>query len=263
MFKVIDAPASWRCVDFISDLHLQAAEPKTFEVWADYMRGTPANAIFILGDLFEVWVGDDVLSDSLSFEARCAEVLLAAASSRPLYFMQGNRDFLMGAALMQACNSEMLSDPTVLNFAAQRWLLTHGDALCLDDKPYQTFRSTVRSPAWQQEFLDKPLQERQSIARGIREQSEARKRSQTSYADVDSAAAMEWLHEAHATHMIHGHTHQPATHFLPYNRERIVLSDWDMLATPPRAQVLRIAMDSAGQANIQRLSAATAIAPLG
>lgn len=263
MFKEIDAPAPWRCVDFISDLHLQAAEPLTFEAWADYMHDTPASAIFILGDLFEVWVGDDVLSDSLSFEARCAQVLRAAASKRPLYVMHGNRDFLMGAALMHACHTEMLTDPTVLNFAAQRWLLTHGDALCLDDNPYQTFRTTVRSPAWQQEFLDKPLQERQSIARGIREQSEARKRSLASSADVDSAAALEWLVKANAGHMIHGHTHQPATHLLPDHRERIVLSDWDMMATPPRAQVLRIAMDSGSQANVQRLSAATAAMPLG
>lgn len=263
MFKEIDAPASWRCVDFISDLHLQAAELQTFEAWAAYLRSTPANAVFILGDLFEVWVGDDVLSDPLSFEARCAQVLLSAAPQRTVYVMHGNRDFLMGTALMHACNTELLSDPTVLTFANQRWLLTHGDALCLDDKPYQTFRSTVRGPAWQQEFLGKPLSERQSLARGIREQSEARKRTQASYADVDSVAATEWLVQAHASHMIHGHTHQPATHRLPDKKERVVLSDWDMLATPPRAQVLRIAIDGAGQAIVERLSAAKSAMPLG
>jgi len=263
VFREIDAPASWRCVDFISDLHLQATELQTFDAWAAYLHGTPANAVFILGDLFEVWVGDDVLSDPLSFEAQCAQVLRAASSQRPLYVMHGNRDFLMGAALMRACNSEMLSDPTVLHFGQQRWLLTHGDALCLDDKPYQTFRSTVRSDSWQQAFLAKPLSERQSVARSIREQSEARKRSEASYVDVDSAAASAWLVEAHATHMIHGHTHQPATHLLPGNRDRIVLSDWDLRAAPPRAQVLRIALNGVGQAKVQRLSAAIAATPLG
>ena len=263
MFKEIDAPASWRCVDFISDLHLQAAEPQTFDAWSTYLRGTPANAVFILGDLFEVWVGDDVLSDPLNFEAQCAQVLRNAASQRSLYVMHGNRDFLMGAELMRACNSEMLSDPTVLQFAHRRWLLTHGDALCLDDQPYQVFRSTVRSTGWQQEFLAKSLPERQSLARDIREKSEARKLSEARYADVDSAAASTWLVEAHATHMIHGHTHKPATHLLPDGTERIVLSDWDMLATPPRAQVLRIVQNGEGHATVQRLPAATAAMPLG
>lgn len=259
----IDAPASWRCVDFISDLHLQASEPQTFEAWVNYLRGTPADAIFILGDLFEVWVGDDVLSDPSSFEAHCANVLLDAAWTRRIYMMHGNRDFLMGSGLMRACHSELLPDPTVLVFAGQRWLLTHGDALCLDDIPYQNFRASVRSTAWQEAFLTKTLQERQSIARGIREQSEARKRAQASYADVDTAAASTWLREAHASHMIHGHTHQPATHQLQDNMERIVLSDWDMLATPPRAQVLRIAMDSAGHATTERLPAARSATPPG
>jgi UDP-2,3-diacylglucosamine hydrolase len=258
----IDAPALWRCVDFISDLHLQASEPQTFEAWAAYLHRTPADAVFILGDLFEVWVGDDVLSDPTSFESRCAQTLLDATSKRPVFIMHGNRDFLMGAALMHTCHSELLQDPTVLTFAGQRWLLTHGDALCLDDKPYQAFRTTVRSAAWQQEFLAKPLQERQAIARGIRAQSESRKRTQASYADVDSAAASAWLNEAHASHMIHGHTHQPATHLLPDNMERIVLSDWDLLATPPRAQVLRIARNHADDASVQRLSVPIATASL-
>ncbi|MDE2417454.1 MAG: UDP-2,3-diacylglucosamine diphosphatase [Burkholderiales bacterium] len=262
MSKEIDAPTLWRCVDFISDLHLQASDPQTFEAWAAYLHGTPANAVFILGDLFEVWVGDDVLSDPTSFEARCAQTLRVAASKRQIYIMHGNRDFLMGPALMHFCQAQLLADPVVLAFAGERWLLTHGDALCLDDLPYQSFRTTVRNAAWQQEFLAKPLQERQSIARGIRDQSEARKRVQASYADVDSATASQWLRAAHAGHMIHGHTHQPATHLLRGNRERIVLSDWDVQAIPPRAQVLRITPDTGGRALVQRLSPATATEPL-
>lgn len=259
----IVAPAPWRCVDFISDLHLQAGEPQTFEAWATYLLGTPADAVFILGDLFEVWVGDDLLSDPSSFEARCAQVLRDAASRRSIFIMHGNRDFLMGPALMQSCHTQLLDDPAVLAFAGQRWLLTHGDALCLDDKPYQTFRATVRSPAWQQAFLGKPMPERLALARSIRNESEARKRAESHYANVDSAAAVEWLNKAGASHMIHGHTHQPATHSMGHAMQRIVLSDWDESADPPRAQVLRIRSTGDGQAMVARLSPATAIEPLG
>ncbi|MGE0329787.1 MAG: UDP-2,3-diacylglucosamine diphosphatase [Ramlibacter sp.] len=238
-FAGLDAPATWRTVDFISDLHLQACEPATFEAWRSYMAATPANAVFILGDLFEVWVGDDVLTLP-GFEAGCAAVLRATSLRLPVFFMHGNRDFLAGVGLMAAAGATLLHDPTVLAFNRQRFVLTHGDALCLDDHDYMAFRAQVRTPQWQQAFLAQPLAHRQAVARGLREASESRKRSASDYADVDAAAAREWLGAAQAGVMIHGHTHKPAAHDLGGGLQRVVLSDWDAAAQPPRLQVLRL-----------------------
>ena len=149
------APA-WRTVDFIADLHLNASEPATVAAWQHYLQTTPADAVFILGDLFEIWVGDDVLDGKLdddintraasemSFESHCAQLLRQAADRLTLFFMPGNRDFLIGTRLMAHCHATLLADPTVLTFGGQRWLLSHGDALCLDDVDYLKFRQQVR-----------------------------------------------------------------------------------------------------------------------
>ena len=252
-------PPSWRTVDFISDLHLDADEPATFSVWQHYLQHTPADAVFILGDLFEVWVGDDAVSADFhthpqtSFENRCASVLAQAGSRLALFFMHGNRDFLVGPALMDACHATLLGDPTVLSFAGQRWLLSHGDALCLDDLDYMAFRRQVRSPGWQRAFLARPLAERLGLAREMRRQSEARKRSGLDYGDVDRDAARHWLEAAHAPTLIHGHTHKPALHDLGNGLSRVVLSDWDAQASVPRAEVLRL--DSSGLRRIAILGA--------
>jgi UDP-2,3-diacylglucosamine hydrolase len=244
----LQAPPHWRTADFISDLHLQASEPATFDAWRAYMRTTPADAVFILGDLFEVWVGDDAAGEP-GFEADCAAVLRDAAGRLPVFFMHGNRDFLVGQGLMQAAHATLLDDPTALTFLGQRLLLTHGDALCLDDSAYLAFRAQVRSPAWQRDFLARPLAERKAIAQGLREQSEARKHTGVPYADVDRDEAASWLQAADARTMIHGHTHRPADHELGAGRRRIVLSDWDASAAPPRLQVLRVS-----DAGIQRIA---------
>ena len=248
-FQELVAPAQWRTVDFISDLHLQACDPATFDAWRAYMRGTPASAVFILGDLFDVWVGDDAAL-SPGFEADCAAVLKDTASRLPVFFMHGNRDFLVGPAAMRATGATLLDDPTVFSFLGRRWLLTHGDALCLDDTEYLAFRAQVRSPHWQRDFLSKPLAERRAIGRGLREQSEARKRSGVAYGDVDATTAAAWLQAADAPVMVHGHTHRPADHALGNGLRRIVLSDWDAAAVPPRLQVLRV-----GQAGPLRVAA--------
>jgi UDP-2,3-diacylglucosamine hydrolase len=253
----LPAPPSWRTVDFISDLHLQAAEPATFDAWRHYLESTPADAVFILGDLFEVWVGDDAVGQDLSsptagFDARCVQAMGEAAGRLALFFMHGNRDFLVGQSLMDLCNATLLSDPTVLEFPAgsgRRWLLSHGDALCLGDTDYMEFRRQVRSAAWQRAFLAKPLAERQEIARALRRQSEERKQSGASYADVDADAARQWLLAANAPTLIHGHTHRPALHDLGGGLSRAVLSDWDLAAPVPRADVLRL---SAG--GLQRIA---------
>ena len=241
-WPVLLAPTHWRQIDFISDLHLQASEPATFQAWQHTLQTTSADALFILGDLFEVWVGDDVAPtlETSSFEAQCGRVLQATAQRLPVFFMHGNRDFLLGPAFARACGMTLLADPTVLSLGNERYLLSHGDALCLDDTDYLQFRNQVRSAGWQEAFLSQPLAQRQAIARDLRAQSESRKRSGVAYADVDAQAARDWLQTANASTLIHGHTHRPADHDLGEGLRRIVLSDWDAGAQPPRQQVLSL-----------------------
>ena len=240
----LQAPASWAAVDFISDLHLRAQEPATFNAWAHYLKSTPADAVFMLGDVFEVWVGDDVIDDdgglNRRFEALCADEMSAAGQRLALFFMHGNRDFLVGQTLMERCHATLLADPTVLQFAGQNWLLSHGDALCLDDTEYLAFRQQVQQAPWQQAFLARPLAEREAIALAMRAQSLARHKDKVVYAEVDSTAAVQWLQAAGAETLIHGHTHRPAVHALAQGLQRVVLSDWDATANPPRAEVLRL-----------------------
>lgn len=255
----IHAPANWQVVDFISDLHLQPSEPQTLDAWQRYMAHTAADAVFILGDLFEMWIGDDAAGidqpDPSGFEQHCADILRAASRSRPVFFMHGNRDFLLGAEFAGSCGMTLLADPSTLVFGGLRWLLSHGDALCLDDTEYQQFRAVVRNPDWQQMFLAKPLSERRAIAQGLRAQSEARKRSGASYADADGAQVQHWMQAAKAQELIHGHTHQPADHELGQGRRRRVLSDWDVAATPARSQVLRLRLDRLqNHCQVQRLA---------
>ncbi|MGE0098529.1 MAG: UDP-2,3-diacylglucosamine diphosphatase [Hydrogenophaga sp.] len=252
-FAELIAPASWQAVDFISDLHLQSSEPETFATFQRYLdmpSYEPADALFILGDLFEVWVGDDVLdaatpaTDEHRFQRGCAAALQAHGQHTPVFFLHGNRDFLLGQQAMNACGMQGLADPTVLMFQNQRWLLSHGDALCLDDTDYMRFRAQVRQTTWQLEFLAQPLDRREAIARELRAQSEARKRltghDPSLWADVDAAAARDWLEQAQASTLIHGHTHRPTQIHLGDGCQRVVLSDWDATATPPRAEVLRL-----------------------
>ncbi|MFZ4287352.1 UDP-2,3-diacylglucosamine diphosphatase [Variovorax sp. HJSM1_2] len=233
------ASTAWQTVEFISDLHLQASEPLTFAAWQQYLATTKADAVFILGDLFEVWVGDDAAAEP-GFEADCLKVLRTAAQHTALYFMCGNRDFLISDQIMRSCGVTLLEDPTALTFHGKRWLLSHGDALCLDDIDYQKFRQQVRNPQWQQAFLAQPLNVRQNIARQVRTQSEARHQTGGPYADLDDQATRDWLRNANAQTMIHGHTHRPAQHALSEGFERVVLSDWDLAASSPRAEVLQL-----------------------
>ena len=237
------APAHWQAIDFISDLHLARDMPRTFEAWAAHLEQTPADAVFMLGDLFEVWVGDD--ARTCGFERECADVLARAARRRALGFMAGNRDFLVGTALLGDCGVVALADPTVVAAFGTRALLTHGDALCVGDVDYQRFRAEVRDAAWQRRFLALPLDERRTIARSLRDASEARRRSAPLPAAVavDAALAAEWLARAAAPVLVHGHTHRPGSAALPGGGVRHVLSDWDLEQPPGRADVLRWTRD--------------------
>ena len=230
------APSEWRMVDFLSDVHLDASEAATFNAWAHHLNTTPADALFILGDLFEVWIGDDTQDH---FHLQCMEVLRVVAKRIPVFFMCGNRDFLVGSQWLQSTGVQGLQDPRVLELAEQKILLSHGDALCIDDTDYMVFRQQVRSSAWQEAFLAKPLFERQQIAKDLRAQSKARQQTQTDYADVDANTARAWLNDNDCKLLIHGHTHRPAKHDLGNGLSRMVLSDWEADATPPRLEVLR------------------------
>ena len=230
------APPDWRMVDFLSDVHLDASELATFNAWADHLNTTPADALFILGDLFEVWIGDDTQDP---FHLQCMELLRTTAKRMPVFFMCGNRDFLVGKQWLQSTGVQGLQDPTVLELAHQKILLSHGDILCIGDTDYIAFRALVRSSAWQHTFLAKPLSERQHIAKDLRAQSKARQQTQTDYVDIDASTARMWLEENDCKLLLHGHTHRPATHDLGNGLSRMVLSDWQADATPPRLEVLR------------------------
>jgi UDP-2,3-diacylglucosamine hydrolase len=231
----VQAASTWQQVDFISDLHLDAHESETFKAWAHYMAHTQTDALFILGDLFEVWVGDDTQDP---FALQCLTLLKCTAQRLPIYFICGNRDFLLGAQAMQASGMHCLSDPTVLSLGPLRLLLSHGDSLCLADHDYLAFRTQVRQSAWQADFLARPLAERQATAQAMRAQSESRKRSHTDYADVDAPAARAWLQASHCQVLLHGHTHKPAVHDLGDGLQRWVLSDWHASHTAPRLEVV-------------------------
>jgi len=238
-FYELAASPQWRAIDFISDLHLSEALPATFSRWAEHLRHTRADAVYILGDLFEAWVGDDMRE--LPFQRQCVDALAEASSRRTVGFMVGNRDFLLGSAMLKACGVMALPDPTVLTAWGQRILLTHGDSLCLSDTAYQAFRRQVRNAAWQQTFLAKSLDERLKVAAEIRRASDTRKRFDgDSSADVDVATAVAWMHATGTAEMVHGHTHRPGSASLVPGFKRHVLSDWDLDGTPQRAEVLRL-----------------------
>lgn len=235
------APPSWRCIDFISDLHLHEGLPRTTRALSDYLASTPANAVLVLGDIFEAWVGDDMRTQP--YEAECVDLFARAGRRLHLAMMVGNRDFLLGADMLQACHAHPLTDPTVLHAWGQNVLLTHGDALCLADTDYLRFRAQVRQATWQHAFLSNLLNARLAQARQMRDASQAHQQDQSpmTWADVDEAAATEWMQAAQACHLIHGHTHRPQDQmFGGVGGMRHVLSDWELdHAKTPRAEVLR------------------------
>lgn len=238
MIPTLAAPAHWVHIDLLSDLHLGPGTPGTLARLARHLADTPAQAVLLLGDIFEVWVGDDARHEP--FEADVTALLHNAAQHKALYFMAGNRDFLLGADMLADAGMTALPDPTVLDAFDQRWLLVHGDAQCLDDTAYQAFRRQVRAPEWQAQLLAQPLATRQALARQMREGSRAAQAAQLMSSDLDAQACRDLLHEAQATTLIHGHTHRPGEHDLGDGLQRVVLSDWDFDTTPPRGDVIRL-----------------------
>jgi len=187
-----------------------------------------ADALYILGDLFESWVGDDGLS--LPFNQRVAEHLAQAARTAPVFFMHGNRDFLVAKRFADETGVRLLEDPTVVDLYGKRTLLMHGDTLCTDDLEYQAFRRQVRDPRWQQAVLARPLAERVAMARGLRGESEGAKQGKSlEIMDVTPAAVEVAMRDNDCDLLIHGHTHRPMRHVHRVGgreRERWVLTDW-------------------------------------
>ncbi len=250
------APVEWTTIDFLSDLHLAEDTPLAFEAWRDYLLGTHADAIFLLGDLFEVWVGDDARHGG--FEARCIAVLREAASRRWLGFMAGNRDFLVGAEALAACGVTALADPTVLAAFDRRLLLSHGDALCIDDVAYQRLRAMVRDPAWQTDVLARPIAERREMARHMRAESErhqAGQRPPHGSMPIARRCSPGCRPPARPTLIPRPHTHRPGSETLaprlhPARAERLVARPWRAGAADvlrwQRSGIRRLAPDAAG-----------------
>lgn len=239
MIPTLAAKAHWQQIDLLSDLHLGPDTPATLARLARHLAETPAQAVFMLGDIFEVWVGDDARFDT--FEQTCVKLLNCASSRKDLYFMAGNRDFLVGAEMLADCGVHpVLADPTVLAAFGQRWLLSHGDAQCLSDADYQALRRQVRDPAWQAQVLAQPLSARRALARQMRDASKAAQAERLLASDLDDERCRTQLRQAQASTLIHGHTHRPAEHALGQGLRRVVLSDWDLEGEHPRADVLRL-----------------------
>lgn len=234
----LDAPPHWQRIELLSDLHLSEDTPHTTAAFLSHLSASQADAILLLGDVLEVWVGDDVL-DQPGFERGLFDEIASAARGRWVGFMAGNRDFMVGPAALAAAGLHGLADPLCLHAWGRRWLLTHGDALCLGDAEYQAFRRQVRSPQWQAGMLALPLAQRIETGRRMRAASEARRQAGTpeNYADVDLDASLALLQLAGTDQLIHGHTHRPGSERWGAGM-RHVLSDWDLDSARPRGDVL-------------------------
>ncbi len=216
---------------FISDLHLTANEPETAEAFFSFIRDVApqAQAIYVLGDLFEYWIGDDDL-DAPFHQAVVNAFADIANQGIALFFMHGNRDFLLGGKFCNACHGRLLADPTLIDLYGTPTLLMHGDTLCTDDIEYIRFRVLVRDPTWQRNFLAKPLTERKALVEDLRKQSEQQKLLKSAaIMDVAPATVEATLRSYRYPRLIHGHTHRPAKHVEVvdgHDCERGVLTDW-------------------------------------
>jgi len=215
---------------FIADLHLSPQRPQAIRLFAQFLRRGAGRleSIYILGDLFDYWVGDDG-ADALGHRAVEAALLAATAAGTRIFFMRGNRDFLIGDDFARRSGCELLPDPAVIE-PGRRMLLTHGDALCTDDTEHQRARGQMLSAKWQRAFLKQPLDERMHTAAAMRAQSEsAKRRKSMALMDVNQDAVETLMLRHRADTMIHGHTHQPAVHRFRLGGKaawRYVLGDW-------------------------------------
>lgn len=224
---------------FISDLHIESANGIILTSLLHLLdrQAQGADALYIMGDLFEAWVGDDDINDAGDKVASALKQL--SQSGTRIYLMHGNRDFLLGSDFAARCGGELLPEPVVIDCYGQQVVLLHGDSLCTRDSAYMAYRQQVREPAWQQAFLARPLLERHMVAQQIRQQSkDANSHKASDIMDVTHQEVLDLLEELQVNLMIHGHTHRPGIHTIrlhePINGKneaaRIVLGSWDQKA---------------------------------
>jgi UDP-2,3-diacylglucosamine hydrolase len=215
-----------RC-SFVSDLHLDVDTPTRNAAFAEFLtsESSRCDELYILGDLTEVWIGDD---DDSPFAEWLHRQLAAASARCRLFLMHGNRDFLLGQAFAARCGVALVPDPYVVERNGRRLLLCHGDALCVDDVAYQRTRAVLRSPDWQRDVLAKTLDERRALAASMRAQSRASNANKPAQIMDAAFAAVDRLADRHAADaIVHGHTHRPAIHRSAGAPRRYVLGDWD------------------------------------
>jgi UDP-2,3-diacylglucosamine hydrolase len=230
---------------FVSDVHLQESLPRTTQAFFDFLRRRAINAqqLYLLGDLFEYWAGDDDIA--APYHRQVVDAIRRASDAGvAVFWIAGNRDFLIGAEFAQAAGATLLPDPFVATIANQRIVLAHGDAQCTDDAGYMTFRAEVRAQDWQRKFLAMPLAQRKAIIEGLRNDSrEAQRAKSYDIMDVNAGAIQSLFDASGASLMIHGHTHRPARHEYQDDRVRYVLPDWDCDVQPPRGGWLELGTD--------------------
>ncbi len=244
---------------FVSDLHLQAAMPRTTQAFFDFLHrhATKTRQLYLLGDIFEAWAGDDDMADTYNQQV-VNNLKQLSNTGIAIFWMAGNRDFLVGREFAMATGITLLPDPLVITIAGRLLVLTHGDAYCTDDEAYMQFRAQVRQDEWQKNFLALPLTQRKSIIESLRAGSRAAQRNKSyDIMDVNKNAIAELFAKSASATMIHGHTHRPARHDETHDgqtRTRYVLSDWDLDGAAPRGdwlslnavgQITRHALDGA------------------
>ncbi len=232
---------------FISDLHLSANTPHIAQNYLTLLanEGIKSQAIYILGDFFEVWLGDDGITPQ--HEPILGALRQLSEAGIPLYFMHGNRDFLIGHRFSEMTGCQLLQDPTIIDLYGTQTLLMHGDLLCTDDIDYMAFRRQVRDPDWQQQFLALEMTKRVEMAKQARDASQSSAKNKSlEIMDVNQQTVEKFLTDAQLTQLIHGHTHRPAIHEFELNGEtakRIVLGDWGaepsyLIVTPDKMTLL-------------------------
>ena len=214
---------------FISDLHLCSDRPAINKLFLQFLADNKSvEALYILGDLFEAWIGDDAISQDDQILVNALKDF--SDNGTPLFVMHGNRDFLLSDQFETLTGCKILPDPSIIDLYGTATLLMHGDTLCTDDKDYQAFRTMVRDPQWQQQFLALELQQRQQIAAKYRSESKtATKQKSAEITDANQQAIESTMQQNKVQYLIHGHTHRPGTHQFKLNNQdaqRVVLGDW-------------------------------------
>jgi UDP-2,3-diacylglucosamine hydrolase len=233
---------------FVSDLHLQESHPRTTQAFFDFLKNHAMHArqLYLLGDLFEYWAGDDDLVTP--YNKKIAEAIRRVSDAGiEVFWIAGNRDFLVGEDFAHSAGMTLLPDPYVAQIANQQIVLAHGDAQCTDDVSYMAFRNQVRQPEWQANFLSQSLAERKAIIAGMRTESRSSQRTKSmEIMDVNAAAISSLFNTTDTSIMIHGHTHRPARHEYPSKdnlKVRYVLPDWECDSEPVRGGWIAVGSD--------------------